>query len=54
MMDKKEYNERLLELKKQCGFWGRGYVNYGKFNEGYERLRKEFNTKVRFMKNENT
>jgi len=36
-MKQKEY-KKLLELKRECGFWGRKYVNWGKFVNGLNKL----------------
>jgi len=37
--------KKLFELKKQCGFWGRGYVHYAKFQKGLDKLNKELEEK---------
>ena len=44
-MKKQEYDKRLLKLKKECGWWGRGYLHTGRFMEGLEKLNKEFSVR---------
>jgi hypothetical protein len=39
---KQEYDKKLLEIKKKCGFYGRGYVNGGRFRKLKNKLNNEF------------
>ena len=41
-MNKKEFERKVLKLKKKCGFWGRGYVRHKTFEKEYQKLLSQF------------
>lgn len=42
--------KEILKLKKECGFWGRGYANLSKFTEGMEKINKKYKVHKTYQK----